>query len=920
MQAEEEAARVSAATPKERGPEPGKKRETLYLVDGSGYIFRAFFAIRSLATRAGLPTNALFGFTQMLLKLIEDEAPDYLAVVFDPPGDSFRKAIYPKYKENRSEKPPDLLPQLPLVRDIVRAFRIPALEVDGFEADDVIATLARMAEAEEVDTVVVSSDKDLMQLVDAECVLYDTMKSMRYDEAGVVAKLGVRPAQVLDLLALMGDSSDNIPGVPGVGPKTACLLLEQFGTLDALYERLGEVKGKRRENLADNRDKALLSRELATLRRDVPLDLPGGLADLRRQEPDNKALNELFTRLEFSGLAGRYVDAPPPASGPELLQTGFRTAQSEAALDALARALTAAERFAFQVFTSDTHPVAARLVGLAFATDLERAWYVPLGHWTLEPEGQLAAELVLGRLSPLLADPAREKLVTDVKTAIEAGARHGFALRGVTCDPMLASYLVDAGQFEHSLDNIAKGSLGHEALAYTAIAGSGKRQEPPQQVPVASFAPWACERVQLTIAATDALRPRLAELEQSAALLTDVELPLARVLAAMELTGVRVDVPLLHALSAELGARARALEADAHAAAGKDFALGSPKQLGDVLFGDLGLPTGKKTRTGWSTDSEVLEELREHHPLPGLVLEWRKLQKLKSTYTDVLPALVRPETGRVHTSFNQAVAATGRLSSENPNLQNIPIRTDEGRRIRAAFIPADGNVLVSADYSQIELRILAHLSGDERMTRGFLDGADIHRRTASEMLGVPEGDITSQQRGMAKAVNFGILYGMSAVRLAREQGITRSEARDYIDAYYARYPRVRRWKEDVLSEARLRGYVSTLFGRVRLVGDLRARNRMASMAAERVAINTPVQGSAADIIKIAMVSLHARLERELPEARLLLQVHDELVLEVPAARAEELVAVTQAEMVGVIELAAPLTVNAAVGATWLEAH
>ncbi|MCA9517523.1 MAG: DNA polymerase I, partial [Myxococcales bacterium] len=647
----------------------------------------------------------------------------------------------------------------------------------------------------------------------------------------------------------------------------------------ALYERLDEVKGKRRETLAEHRADALLSRELASLRRDVALDLPGGLADLARRPPDNKALNELFTKLEFTGLAVRYVEEEPVPEGPELVQTGFATVQTEAELDALGRALAASERFAFQAFLSDVHPVAARLVGLAFATDLERAWYVPLGHWTLEPRGQLHAAAVLARLGPLLADPAKEKLVTDVKTAIETGTRHGFELRGVTFDPMLASYLADAGQFEHSLDNIAKGSLGHEAVAYSAIAGSGKRQEPPEQVPVQNFAPWACERAQLTVAATDALRPRLAELEASAALLDDVELPLARVLADMELTGVKVDVALLNELSAELGARARVLEAEAHAAAGKEFAIGSPKQLGDVLFTDLGLPTVKKTRTGWSTDSEVLEELMESHdhPLPALVLEWRKVQKLKSTYTDVLPALVRKETGRVHTLFNQAVAATGRLSSESPNLQNIPVRTEEGRRIRAAFVPADGNLLVSADYSQIELRILAHLSGDERMTRGFVDGADIHRRTASEMLGVPEGDITALQRGMAKAINFGILYGMSAARLSREQGITRAEARDYIDAYYARYPRIRRWKEDVLNEARLRGYVKTLFGRVRMVGDLRSRNRMASMAAERVAINTPVQGSAADIIKIAMVSLHERLRREIPGASLLLQVHDELV-------------------------------------------
>jgi len=913
-----------------------KRKRTLYLVDGSGYIFRAYYAIRSLTTSDGFPTNALYGFTQMMVRLVEDEQPDFLAVVFDAPGPGFRHELYPEYKANRGEKPEDLVPQLPLVRDIVNAYNIPALELDGFEADDIIATLARMAEDEDVDTVIVSSDKDLMQLVDDECVMLDTMKNVRYDAAGVAEKMGVPPAQILDLLALMGDSSDNIPGVPGVGPKTAQKLLADFESLDGVYANLERIKGKRKQTLADNKDNAYLSKRLATLRTDVPLGL--GLEDLARKDPNRAALAELFGRLEFKAWQREYLDEPTEEELADAQQVVADlndpvvvTVRTPDALRAMVTELAAAERIAVAVQTTDPHPVAARLVGLSLATDPKRAWYVPVAHGAVDDAAQtslfsapatpaqLPLDAVLDALGPVLRDAEIPKAVFDAKDALQIFRFAGVELAGVTFDPMLASYLLDAGRYQQNLANVAVTWLEHRVTTYEELAGRGKKQKRRDELTIDELAPFACEEPRVVLALQDALAPRL-ESEGLDGLLRDMELPLSAVLADMEATGIRIDKELMRRLSIELGARADELERQAHEAAGRPFSVGSPKQLAEVLFEELGLPVIKRTKTGASTDSSVLEELEEQHPLPALVLEWRRVSKLKSTYTDVLPTLIRPETGRIHTIFNQAVAATGRLSSEAPNLQNIPVRTEDGRKIREAFVADDGNVIVSADYSQIELRILAHLAGDERMQQGFHDGVDIHRRTASEVLQIPFDDVSNEQRSMAKAINFGILYGMSAFRLSREQGISRGEAQQYIDDYYARYPKIRQWKDGVLQRGRASGYVSTMFGRIRGVGDLASRNGIARRAAERVAINTPVQGTAADIIKAAMVKLHARLGRELPSARLLLQVHDELVFEVPEGDAEALIALSREEMSSVITLDVPLEVNAAPGQNWLQAH
>ncbi|MFT7580248.1 MAG: DNA polymerase-1, partial [Myxococcota bacterium] len=732
---------------------------TLYLIDGSNYLFRAYHAIRSLTNSLGFPTNALLGFTQMVIKLVEDEAPDYLAVVFDGNQRGFRKELYADYKAHRPPKPPDLIPQIPVARSIMEAFRIPAIEAQGVEADDIIATVATRAAGLDIHTVVVTSDKDLMQLVEPGCVLLDTMKGIRYDAAAVEAKMGVRPKQIVDLLALMGDSSDNIPGVPGIGPKTAATLLAQHSSLDGIYAAIAagdkRIKGKRLENLIAHEADARISYTLATLVTDAPL--PMELADFKRQEPDKQKLGALFGELEFKALQRKYHDGAGPAG--EVLDTGhFTVARDDEALRGLAKTIVAAEIAAVSLITTDAHPATAEIVGLSFAVDKTGGYYVPMRHSTLDAGPQPSLADVRAILGPVLADPTVNKTMFNLKAGIQILARAGLPITNVTADPMLMSYLLDAGQYQQTLENLAMTWIDHKKVAYKEIAGTGRKQKRPHDLPVSAVARYACEEALLTWVLNERLAPRVVS-EKLDTLYREMEHPLAFVLAEMEGEGVSIDVPLMRRLSHELGERARLLEQQAHAAAGRPFALGSPKQLAEVMFNELGLPPSKKTKTGYSTDSSVLEELSAVHPLPVLVLEWRQVSKLKSTYTDVLPTLVQPRTGRIHTIFNQAVAATGRLSSEQPNLQNIPIRTETGRRIRGAFVAragADNPILVSADYSQIELRILAHLSGDARMQQAFHDGADIHRRTAAEMLGKDESEVTGDERAMAKTINFGI--------------------------------------------------------------------------------------------------------------------------------------------------------------------
>jgi DNA polymerase-1 len=889
----------------------------LYLVDGSTYIFRAFFAIRSLSSPDGLPTNAVYGFTAMLLKLIRQEKPDALAVVFDKSGRSFRNDMYPPYKAHRPPAPPDLVPQFPLVRDITRAFNIPALEMDGFEADDIIATLATRAQKAGIETVIVSTDKDLMQLVGPGVSMLDTMKDVVYDPAAVHAKMGVRPDQVVDFLALLGDSVDNIPGVPGIGKKTAADLLGEYDSLDGIYANIGSLKGKRRENLETFKDQAYLAQKLATVACDVPVDI--AIDGMGIQEPDRQALTELFGRLGFKSWHREFHESDAVDSEPTLASEGYTLVRTEAELAALVDALRSAPLIAFDTETTGLDPRRSDLVGLSFAVDAKRAWYVPVRHRGPGDEKHLGPDTVLAALDPILADAARPKAAHNAKFDIQVLRHAGVTVRGLTFDTMLASYLLDPGRYAHSLDNVALDRLNYKTTKFTDVAGTGKSQVTFDYVPLATARDYACEDAQVVVALEALFRPEL-EAAGLTGLLTDLELPLCQVLAEMEDTGVRIDSARLEALSAELGARAERLEADAQVLAGEPFSLGSPKQIGHILFEVLGLPSSKKTKTGWSTDSSVLEELADAHPLPAQILEWRQVTKLKSTYTDVLPTLVNPNTGRIHTSYNQAVAATGRLSSTDPNLQNIPVRTEDGQRIREAFVAEPGRVLLSADYSQIELRVLAHMAGETAMQRAFNDGADIHARTAHELFGTPEAEVTRQERSVAKTINFGILYGMSAFRLAREQNLSRSEAQAIIDRYFARYPRIQRWKDQTLEAAQKDGQVSTMLGRIRRIPDISSKNVMARRGAERVAINTPIQGTAADIIKLAMVRLHRELPKAVPDALMVMQVHDELVFEVPEASAPALSDFVTRVMGSVVQLEVPLVVNAAWGKSWLEAH
>ena len=892
-------------------------RKTLYLIDGSNLIFRAFFAIRSLSNAEGFPTNAVYGFTAMLLKLLKEEKPDYLAVVLDTSAKTFRNELYPDYKGHRPPVPEDLAPQFAVIREMVAAFNIVALRKDGFEADDIIATLAEQGLKKDVDTVIVSSDKDMMQLVNERIQMLDTMKNVRYRPTEVQEKMGVRPDQVVDLLALMGDTADNIPGVPGIGQKTAAQLLGEFENLDGIYAGIESLKGKKRERLEEHKEAAYLSQELATVMRDVELDK--SVDDLAVKEPDRAALTELFARLDFKTWHREFHDPTGTEESANLSQEGYSLVTTPNELATLKKTLEEAPVFAFDTETTGLDTLTAELVGLSFAIDAEKAWYVPVGHTGDGSEAQLDRDLVLQDLGPLLEDPNRGKAAQNGKYDLQILKRAGVEVRGLIFDSMLANYLLAPNRYRHSLDHLALDWLNHKTISYSEVVEETGKENGFAGVPLERATVYACEDAQLVMALYERME---SELEENGVqpLFEHIEMPLVPVLAKMQTSGVRVNNEMLQTLSHDMGKRAQTLEAQCHELAEEEFSLGSPKQLGKILFEKLQLPAKKRTKTGYSTNSAVLEELSNLHDLPGLILEWRSLTKLKSTYTDVLPKLVHPETGRIHASFNQAVAATGRLSSADPNLQNIPIRTEDGRKIREAFIPGDGNLFLAVDYSQIELRILAHLCGDAAMRQAFIDGADIHARTATMLFGVPQEAVSREQRNIAKTVNFGILYGMSAFRLAREQGISRPQAKEIIDLYFSRYPGILSWKEATLEEGRETGRVTTLMNRIRPLPDLNSRNGMSRKAAERVAINTPVQGSAADIMKKAMIHIDQRIQSDFPDLKMILQVHDELVFEVPEDKVEAARDMVIEEMEQVVELEVPLVANAGIGDNWLKAH
>ncbi|CAH1746749.1 DNA polymerase I [Thauera humireducens] len=915
---------------------------TLLLVDGSSYLYRAFHALPDLRNSQGEPTGAIRGVLSMLRRLESDYKAEFRACVFDAKGKTFRDDWYPEYKSHRPPMPDDLRAQIAPLHEAVQAEGWPLLSVEGVEADDVIGTLTRQALERGWEVVISTGDKDLTQLVRPGVRWVNTMSEEVLDAAGVEAKFGVPPERIVDYLALVGDTVDNVPGVEKCGPKTAVKWLTEYGTLDNLVANADKVGGKVGENLRKHLDFLPLGKQLVTVATDV--ELPVALDELPARDDDKAALRALYERFEFRGwlkdLDGgaasvaaskaatdsrRFAAEPAevaddPPSEPGAHRGGYVSILDWASFDTWLAKITAAELTAFDTETTSLDPMAARLVGMSFSTDAGEAAYLPLAHRGADVPEQLPLAEVLDRLKPWLESDQHAKLGQNLKYDAHVLANHGIRLRGIAHDTLLESYVLESDK-PHDMDSLAKRHLGLTTLPYTEVCGKGAKQIGFDEVALDRATEYAAEDADVTLRLHEHLWPQLEAVPQLAALYRDIELPVLSVLQQMERTGVLIDPFLLSQHSEELGRRLHELEREAHDLAGQPFNLGSPKQLGEILFGKLGLPVVKKTATGQpSTDEEVLEKLAEDYPLPKLLLEHRSLSKLKSTYADKLPRMVNPKTGRVHTSFSQATAVTGRLSSSEPNLQNIPIRTPEGRRIRAAFIAPKDHFIVSADYSQIELRIMAHLSGDARLLEAFAHGEDVHRATAGEVFGVPPAEVTSEQRRYAKVINFGLIYGMSAHGLAKNLGIERAAAQGWIDRYFARYPGVADYMERTRVEAREQGFVETVFGRRLYLPDIRASQAGRRQAAERAAINAPMQGTAADLIKKAMIAVSDWLAGSGLKSKLVLQVHDELVLEVPKAELDTIRAELPGLMGGVAALKVPLLVEVGAGDNWDEAH
>ena len=903
--------------------------DRLFVVDGTAFAYRSYYAIRGgLTDSKGRPTNAVYGFTRILLKLLREEEPSHVAVVFDAPGGTFREELYAEYKANREQTPEDLIAQLPLIDAVVEALRIPILRVQGVEADDVMGTLARRAEAAGLDTVLVTGDKDFCQLVSDRVSIYDPSKGDRgvwTTATEVRERFGVGPAHVVDALGLMGDTADNVPGVRGIGEKTARKLLETYGTLEGIYDHLDEIKGKMRERLEHDHDTALLSRKLVTIDTDVPVEAQPEA--LRRRELEPPRLAAVFAQLDFQSLLEEFL---PEAGTQEDLEYTLVLNERQLA-DAIAE-MRAAGQCAVDTETTSTDAMRATLVGVSLSCRERTGYYIPVGHRpdalcrrehpddlfateTLEP---VPRDKALDRLRALLEDPAVGKVGHNIKYDQIVFERAGIRLRGIVMDTMVASYLTDPSRLRHNLGEVSLQYLKRKMIPIADLIGKGSKAITFDEVPVGLACEYACEDADVTWRLAGLFRTELREraLEQ---LCDDVEAPLIGVLARMEMAGIAIDPVVFEQLQREVTDRLQVLEAGIFEAAGEPFQINSPKQLQVILFDKLGLPPKRKTKTGFSTDVSVLEELAREHPLPEKILQYRMFEKLRGTYVEALPKLVNPETGRIHTSFNQAVTATGRLSSSDPNLQNIPVRTEIGRRIRQGFVPGrKDHRLISADYSQVELRILAHLSGDERLRQAFRDDADVHRDTAAKIFRVAPQDVTADMRRQAKAVNFGIVYGISPFGLAKNLRIAQSEAARFIDEYFRQYPGVRSWIDDTLERARAEGYVTTLLNRRRYVPEINSSDATTRKATERATINTPVQGTAADVIKLAMV----RLDRALRNtgARLLLQVHDELVVESPSSEAEQVAATMRRIMTEAIRLDVPLKVDVGIGSNWAEIH
>jgi DNA polymerase-1 len=921
------------------------ERDTIYLVDGSSYIYRAYFAIRHLSSPTGFPTNAIYGFIQMLLKLIKDYQPQHIAMVFDAGRTTFRTEIYPEYKANRAAMPDDLRMQMEPIREVVRAFNITTLELPGYEADDIIGALAGRFASQGGKVVVVTGDKDLMQIVTDRVTLLDTMKGKESRIADVIERFGVGPELVIDILGLAGDSSDNIPGVPGIGEKTATKLILEFGSLDNLLARADDVKGKNGDRLREYREQALLSRRLATIECNVPIEVD--LENLTKRDPDQETLNSFFKRYGFTTLI---KDLTAKAT---LSTENYHTVTTEPELEALTAALKEAGEFAFDLETTSLDPRLAEIVGLSFSFMDNEAHYIPVGHLIthttyqtaltesegtlfafnpIQPKGpngnaaQLAANqlpysIVMAQLRPLLENPALRKVGQNIKFDMQILANQGICLAGLWFDTMLASYCLNPSRQSHGLDALAQEHLGHKMISYSEVTGSGKDQKNFAEVPIEAASRYAAEDADATWLLRQKFEPLLTA-NQLDPLFHSLEMPLVSILAEMENHGVLLDSKLLAGLSTDFADRMSALEEHIFELAGQRFNLNSPKQLGEVLFEKMGLKTGKKTRgkTSWSTDNEVLTELAEEHDIAKLIVDYRGVAKLKSTYTDALPRLVSPKTGRVHTSYNQTVTNTGRLSSSDPNLQNIPIRSEEGRLIRHAFIAPPGHVILSADYSQIELRVLAHLSGDKVFCHAFANDEDIHTRTAAEVFGLFPEMVTPEMRRQAKTINFGVIYGQGAFSLAKQLGIARKSAEEFIIAYRERHSGAMGYLDSCIKQAEESGFVTTILGRRLPIPDINSSNGNVLAFARRNAINYPIQGSAADIIKAAMIKVDSRIRSEQLQSRLIMQVHDELVFEVPETELLKMELFVDQEMSRAVELLVPLKVDISYGKNWSEAH
>ncbi|GBO86143.1 DNA polymerase I [Marinobacter adhaerens] len=907
-----------------------KNTPPVVLVDGSSYLFRAYHALPPLTTSKNHPTGAIKGVISMIRRLEQDFPGSKMVVVFDAKGKTFRHDLYEEYKANRPPMPEDLACQIEPIHEIVKAMGLPLLTVTGVEADDVIGTLANEATSKGIDVVVSTGDKDMAQLVSDHVTLINTMTETRMDRDGVVEKFGVTPEQIVDYLALVGDKVDNIPGVNKCGPKTAVKWLQSYENLDNVIEHADEIKGKIGEYLREATETLPLSRELATIRTDVELDF--GLEDLKLREQDDEQLLELFKEYEFrTWIAELEQEETSSSSNPqsredkpeqEAGKKDYSVITDQKELDQWLERLKSADLFAFDTETTSLRYIDAEIVGVSFAINPGEAAYVPLGHDYMGAPEQLDRNQVLEQLKPLLEDPQLAKVGQNLKYDKNVLANHGITLEGIAEDTMLESYVLNSVATRHDMDSLAMHYLGEKTISFESIAGKGAKQLTFNQIELEKAAPYAAEDADITLRLHQTLRPQLKATGKLASVYEEIDLPLVPVLSRMEQRGTLISASTLRQHSQELAERMAELEKEAHDVAGENFNLGSTKQLQAIFYDKMGLPVIKKTPKGApSTAEPVLQELAHEHELPRLILEHRSLSKLKSTYTDTLPELIHHRTGRVHTSYHQAVTATGRLSSSEPNLQNIPIRSEQGRRIRQAFIAPEGYKLVAADYSQIELRIMAHLSGDKGLLKAFEKGEDIHRATASEVFGVSLEEVSSDQRRSAKAINFGLIYGMSAFGLSRQLDVERKVAQQYIDRYFERYPGVLKYMDNIRKQAHDDGFVETLFGRRLYLPEINARNKQLQQAAERTAINAPMQGTAADIIKRAMVDVENWLLKDhADEARMTMQVHDELILEVKESALDKIRSGLEKRMSAAAELDVPLLVEAGAGDNWDEAH